>query len=67
MTLSLAAAIFAFFAANQGPAPTDRQDGSVASTSPASASIVQTAKQSGLDGLWKNVRFGLPRIPRGGW
>jgi hypothetical protein len=61
MTLSLAAAIFAFFAANQGPAPSNGQDGPTAS-----ASIVQTAKKSGLDGLWKNVRFGLPRIPRGG-
>jgi hypothetical protein len=62
MTLSLAAAIFAVLTANQGLAPSDRQDGSAAGPS-----IVTPGKQSGLDGLWKNVRFGLPRIPRGGW
>ena len=61
MTLSLAAAIFAFFSAQQGAAPGNGQDGPTAG-----ASIVHTAKKSGMDGLWKNVRFGLPRIPRGG-
>jgi hypothetical protein len=57
--LSLAAAILAVLGAAPGATPSDTLDAQVIS-----AGIVYAANPAGPNGLWNNVRFGLPRVPR---
>ena len=57
--LSLTAAILAMLGATSGTTPSDKPDAQVAN-----ADVVYAASPSGPNGLWNNVRFGLPRVPR---
>ena len=57
--LSLAAAIFAMLASTSGTTAGGQPDPDMAN-----AAVVYAATSAGPKGLWNNVRFGLPRVPR---
>jgi hypothetical protein len=57
--LSLAAAILAMLGGSTGTTPSDKPEAHAAN-----ADVVYAASPAGANGLWNNVRFGLPRVPR---
>jgi hypothetical protein len=57
--LSLAAMILAVLGAVPGATPSNTADARVVN-----ADVVYAATPAGPNGLFKNVRFGLPRVPR---
>ena len=57
--LTLVAAILAVLGAAPAATPSSAADGQAIS-----ADIVYAANPAGPNGLWNNVRFGLPRVPR---